>query len=118
MTENEALAFIERHRWTFAKTMPQWPHEWVARKNVPDDEFDAFVRFIRRYGVARVFGRKIYVCYYAPNGWRYWTMGWPVDETVIINRSAPEHDSTRELKDGERLRYSSDTGGPPIGFQP
>ena len=27
----ELIAFIEKQSWTFAKTMPQWPHDQVAQ---------------------------------------------------------------------------------------
>ena len=35
MTSEEFAEFIEAHNWVFARTMPQWPHEYLVRKRVP-----------------------------------------------------------------------------------
>ena len=50
MTLDEARVYIASVRWQFAKTMPQWPHEYTVRVWPPDLEhsFFAFVRLIRR----------------------------------------------------------------------
>jgi hypothetical protein len=86
MTENQFSDFVGAHRWTFAKTMPQNPHEWLARKAVPDADFVAAVLFIRANGYTKMFGRKGYVCFnLGPH--RYWTMGNPMSDTTIINRA-------------------------------
>ena len=29
---DDALAYIAKVRWQFAKTMPQWPHEYTVRE--------------------------------------------------------------------------------------
>lgn len=96
--------FIERHQWTFAKTMPGNPHEYVVRKKVDSEtDFDAFVRYIRANGEPRAWGkgrsRRLYF-YWQHDGYLYWTMGWPVDETIIINRARVE-DSTAERVSAE-----------------
>src|SRR5476649_2186188 len=49
--EPEVLEFVERQDWTFAKTMPQWPHWYVLRHRVGDDEmFNSFVMYVQRHG--------------------------------------------------------------------
>lgn len=119
MQEQEALAFIGGQRWTFAKTMPQHPHEYVVRGKGNDPaQFDDMVRFIRRHGVARGWGRKTYLQWYAPDGHHYWTMGWPIggehgrDKTIIINRAASDADTTYDAKPNER--WSSPDGKMPV----
>lgn len=45
----DARAYITKVRWQFAKTMPQWPHEYTIRDWRPElaSEFEAFATFIR-----------------------------------------------------------------------
>lgn len=86
----DPVEFIERHSWTFAKTMPDNPHEYVVRSKVQDDaSFDAMVRHIREHGRPAQFGKLLYL-HWEHEGQVYWTMGWPVDETIIINRAKVE----------------------------
>lgn len=94
-------AFIEAHEWRFAKTMPQNPHWYVVREKVADDEaFDAMVRFIRQEGEVRRWGGKLYQYWFSDDGFYYWTMGWPVDETLIINRAEHGACQAKPVKDG------------------
>jgi len=88
MTPERIQAFITGNRWTFAKTMPQWPHEYVVRgeTSTPEAEFVAFAEHIRVAGYPKRFGRATYV-YFDVDGWAYWTMGNPIPETTIINRA-------------------------------
>jgi len=79
-------AFIAKHEWTFAKTMPQWPHWYVVRKNCIDDEFVSFAVFIRNNGEVRPWGPYMHV-YVDIDCFTYWTMGNPIEETTIINRA-------------------------------
>lgn len=46
----QARTYIAQVYWRFAKTMPQWPHEYTVRNWRPDleAEFFAFVELIRR----------------------------------------------------------------------
>ncbi len=49
-------------------------------------DFDSFVILIRRFGYAD-FYYQIRHLYWAVDAFKYWTMGWPVSETVVINRA-------------------------------
>ena len=81
--------FVEAENWTYAKTMPEWPHEYLVRDRVDEDLFVALVTHIRISGYAgRFYNRPM--TYFAENGLVYWTMGAPIDETVIINRCRVE----------------------------
>jgi hypothetical protein len=86
--------FIANSGWRYAKTMPECPHEYTVRDLSPggprttamgDAEFEWFVRLIREKGELAEWGGRVKP-YLQVGGWRYWTMGAPVEETTIINR--------------------------------
>lgn len=86
MTYDEIRDFIGSHRWTFAKSMPHIPHEYTLRKHARDDaEFVRFVLHIREVGEVRPWGRYRHT-YLDFEGHTYWTMGSPIEETILINR--------------------------------
>lgn len=93
-TVQDARAYIEVVEWRFAKTMPQWPHEYTVREWREDltAQFVSFVELIRRAGVVKPWPEGIAVpryhhTYLDVDGWDYWTMGAPVAETTVINRA-------------------------------
>ncbi len=81
-------AFIAQARWVLARTQD---HEYTTRAQNDPDAFEAMVRYIReapasyseRYGTTRAYYRYLNI---GPE-LRYWTMGWPVNATVVINRA-------------------------------
>lgn len=91
MSVAELHEFVQAHRWTFAKTMPQWPHEYVVRKNVTDDSsFCRFVMTIRRCGNDEPFFARTHR-YLDLGAFKYWTMGFTLATTIIINRAPISH---------------------------
>jgi len=93
MAAGELTEFVHAHRWTYAKTMPQWPHEYVVRKNVTDDvSFCRFVMTIRRYGNDEPFFSRTHR-YLDLEGFKYWTMGDWLATTIIINRAPISHEA-------------------------
>jgi endo-alpha-1,4-polygalactosaminidase (GH114 family) len=84
----DILEFIQTSQWRFAKTMPEHPHEYVVRSWRPDKEpvFERFVMVIREKGYDARFLDATYR-YLEIDGWKYWTMGDELNETVIINRA-------------------------------
>jgi hypothetical protein len=81
--------FLDREQWSFAKTMPTWPHEYLVRGRVDEALFERTVVHIRSHGYeGRFYARPM--TYFEENGLIYWTMGAPVEETVIINRCRKE----------------------------
>jgi hypothetical protein len=91
--------FVEGEAWTFAKTMPEWPHEYLVRDRVDAALFESLVRHIRQYGDAGKFYKRTMI-YFAEDGLLYWTMGDPLPETVIINRCQGTDSYEYRLKNG------------------
>lgn len=85
---------LKNQQYKFAKTMPKWPHYYTLRKNWSSNElFDAVVVYIREHGQKEYWdsGRRKYPrIYYYADGYKYWTMGAPIDETILINRAKLE----------------------------
>jgi DNA replication protein DnaC len=46
----ELRAFVNEQTWTFAKTMPEWPHEYIVRDRVDEELFERLVVYIRTHG--------------------------------------------------------------------
>jgi hypothetical protein len=95
----ELRRFVDQETWTYAKTMPKWPHEYLVRDRVDERLFEQLVRHIRSYGYQGRFYRKP-ITYYEEDGLVYWTMGAPVEDTVIINRCRQEDTYEHRLKTG------------------
>ncbi len=90
--------FVDAAEWTFAKTMPEWPHEYIVRERVDKKLFEALVCHIREHGCEGKFYQKT-ITYYDDRGMVYWTMGAALGETTIINRCRKEDSyESRRLK--------------------
>jgi hypothetical protein len=96
-------AFVEPERWTFAKTKPEWPHEYIVRNQVDEEFFERLVAHIRDHGFEGRFYERV-LTYYEEAGLVYWTMGAPVDQTTIVNRCGIEDTYERRLARGELPR--------------
>jgi len=94
--------FIDTSQWTFAKTMPKWPHEYIVRKNVNENLFLQLVRHIRTNGYEGKFYSKN-IIYFDDWGLVYWTMGAPLEETTIINRCRKEDSYNVRLQNNRLL---------------
>ena len=95
----ELRTFVDEQIWTFAKTMPEWPHEYIVRERVDEALFEDLVRHIRAHGrEGRFYERAI--TYYEEAGMVYWTMGAPLPETTIVNRCRSEDTYERRLAAG------------------
>jgi hypothetical protein len=82
-------AFVDAETWTFAKTMPTWPHEYLVRERVDERLFERLVVRIRTHGREGRFYARV-LTYYEEAGLVYWTMGAPLAETTIVNRCRSE----------------------------
>ena len=77
---------LKNAKFVFAKSMPKLPHHYTLRETWDSNTFDYVVQKIRELGVPERFFKKTYIYYYA-NGYKYWTMGNPIDQTKLINRA-------------------------------
>lgn len=91
--------FVESSRWTFASTMPVWPHEYLVRDRVDGKAFEDLVRHIRTHGFEGRFYKKP-ITYFAEGGLLYWTMGAPIERTTIINRCKEEDSYENRFRNG------------------
>ena len=87
MTPNEAGEILKKQKWTFAKTMPHNPHYWSHFKSWdPIQLFYDMVRFLQLPERKTVkFGNRMYQVF-DYEGWRYWSNGYAVSKTTILNR--------------------------------
>ena len=85
---NKLRDMIARCEWTFAKTMPWCPHEYIVRGKCPltEEEFLYFIEMQRNYGKVERWGKYITPYLYIDD-YKYWTMGAPVEETIVMNRA-------------------------------
>ena len=108
-SEQHFQAWVDSVRWQFAKTYAKKaPHEYTVTEWKPelDATFKQFVQFIRDHGQIDLYHGHPFTVYYL-NGWKYWTMGDPLEETTLINRTCAEW----------CLRFKL-TWIPPPGFKP
>ena len=89
MNETKFRDYIKKVKWQFAKTYEKtFPHEYTIREWRLDleDEFVDVVNFIRANGYPEKFFHKTHIYYYL-DGDKYWTMGDPIETTVVLNRA-------------------------------
>lgn len=85
--------FMASRRWTFAKTMPEHPHEYTVRRGPRDAEFEAFVRYVLAHGYEARFGGRAFTYLLVTDAdgvtWRCWSMVplFPPEKTTILNRA-------------------------------
>lgn len=89
-TNQDLASCLESQSWIFAKTMPNNPHFYTLKKNWQSSIlFESAVIFLRQQGVKEMFRGWSYICFNF-NGYKYWTMGEPISQTVLINRKQLE----------------------------
>ena len=115
---------IARCQWTFAKTMPFAPHEYIVRDKCPltDEEFVYFVDMQRRFGVKERWG-KYNNPYLYIDDYKYWTMGAPYDETTVINRAKAcvvedVHELYKGMKEAKENKYIDEYIHKKLGLKP
>ena len=92
--------FVASCFWTFAKTYAStWPHEYIVRERVDEGMFVLLVEHIRAHGYEDNFYAKR-ITYFDEDGMVYWTMGSPIEKTIIVNRCQKEQTYEYRLKNG------------------
>lgn len=110
MTESEFHDFAGRVDWTFAKSIPNWPHFYLVEEELGDPEAYAAARaFIRNHGYDGHF-YDLVVRYYDLAGWTYWSspLAKTFEEQYMINRCRTEYTWDALAKAGDL---------PPEGFE-
>ena len=81
--------YIQKVKWVEAKTYAKThPHEYTIRywRKDLDEEFVEFALFIREHGNEEAFYKAKFIYYYHEDGYKYWTMGDPMETTWVLNR--------------------------------
>jgi SAM-dependent methyltransferase len=88
MDIKDAILKLESNDWRFAKTAKLKNPHWYSLKNTWIDQlqFEEIVMLIRENGIEESFWNIKYICLHY-NGWKYWTMGAPLEETILINKT-------------------------------
>lgn len=110
--------FIDSTQWIYARTMPEWPHEYIVRERVDEKFFVTLVRHIWEHGYEGKFYRKS-IIYYDDRDMIYRTMGEPIEKTTIINRCKEEDTYECRLLKGtlpESKAFEADQAGAGDGF--
>jgi hypothetical protein len=76
----DILGIIGRIEWTYAKTMPSNPHEYIVQGKVNDADFTALFKAIQQNGIVESWYGVKRMYLYMPDGRKYWC----IDK--IINR--------------------------------
>tara|TARA_R110000744_G_scaffold358249_3_gene465310 strand:- start:274 stop:579 length:306 start_codon:yes stop_codon:yes gene_type:complete len=77
---------LEHATYRYAKTMPKFPHYYTMKDTWKDTlAFEEVVKHIRKFGIKQKFWNTSYIYLYLDK-YKYWTMGAPVSETILINR--------------------------------
>ena len=86
-SESYAHNLIARVHWTWAKTYVSIPHEYIVRGRcgLTDEEFAYLVHAQREHGIPEQWHKYNFPYLYI-DGYKYWTMGDPIEDTTIINR--------------------------------
>lgn len=107
--------FVDSEDWTFAKTMPEWPHEYLVRDRVDTRLFDDLVHHIRIHGrPGRFYHRTLF--YFEEDGLLFWTMvekntdgswSYAASTETIINQCLVQESYENRLKAGTLPEDSS-----------
>lgn len=121
---NKLREMIARCKWTFAKTMPFAPHEYIVRDKCPltDKEFVYFVDMQREYGVKERWG-KYNNPYLYIDDYKYWTMDASMEDTKVMNRAKAcvvddAHKLYGGMKESEGSEYVDEYIHEKLGLKP
>ena len=88
--------------WTYAKTMPTCPHEYIVRgKTASEEIYMKLFETIEKYGVVEYFYKTPRKYLYLGDGYKYWHMcgdmnaelgtKYTIDDSRVINRAVQEN---------------------------
>lgn len=86
MNKHDLQLQLEKCFWKYARTLGTNPHHYTLRETWKTSElFSEAVIALREYSEPEKFYSKTYMMCYLGN-FKYWTMGAPVEETILINK--------------------------------
>ena len=86
MNSERAHELLRNAEYKTAKSL-DIPHSYTLKYSWKDiNEFYELVQFIRDHGVKERFWSKEYIYYYL-DGYKYWTMGYELPVTKLINKA-------------------------------
>ena len=88
LSVDEFISASQSFVWTFAKTMPECPHEYIVRGKTADDAtYFAMFRTIETHGVWGEWNGTPRQYLHPGDGYYYWKMTDDMSESIIINRA-------------------------------
>ena len=88
MDKKNVVSILESVEYKFAKSAKNRnPHWYTLSDTWKDrDKFEKVVQFIRDNGKTERFWKVEYKCFHY-KGWKWWSMGSPLSETILINKT-------------------------------
>ncbi len=88
LTHEEVVIWTRRQEWRFAKTMKDNPHSYCLKRATDSQRmFELVVLHIREFGYHQTWWGGHFTMYEA-DGHHLWSMGAPLECTILINRKA------------------------------
>ena len=85
LTHKEVEEWCRSVEWRLAVTRPDNPHSYTLRRHTDLYVFQEVVLHIREFGYQQRWWGADYTMYRA-DGHHMWTMGGPLETTILINR--------------------------------
>lgn len=94
MKEEKVKQLLTECIWkeSSSKKYKKFPHSYTLRENWNDKQFQDVVKHMRKNSVIGYFF-KFKLKYFYLDGYKYWTMGYGLDQTKLINRVQIEQDN-------------------------
>jgi hypothetical protein len=97
LNDAEFIAVAAAFAWTFAKTMPQCPHEYIVRgKTADENTYISMFRTIEMRGEWGAWNNTPRQYLHPGDGYYYWKMTDDMWESIIINRAKENEADGRE----------------------
>jgi hypothetical protein len=87
MTLNELRFAVDKLDWTYAKTMPKYPHWYIKRNPEIEKIYVELFNAIGEHGKHEFFFRKPTQYLYLGDGYKYWRMATDINDSKILNRA-------------------------------
>jgi hypothetical protein len=93
MDKEDFQSFVAKLEWNFAKSIPNWPHFYIAEKDLPEQAaFRAAKTFVKDSGyIGKFFDLDVF--YFDADGWTYWASPLvnPPESKYMLNKCKTEY---------------------------